>query len=491
MNKSVLSIAVGNLGSKVIAFARELLFAAWFGTSDTAAAFRIGQTAFLLPTHAIIGDTLSAGLLPLYRRLQTEDDPEGPRLLVLSAVLYALVVSAVITTGLFLFAASVARVIAPGASAEALGLAARLLRIMALATPFYVLAGLLSYLETAYGRFGAIAWRPSLLNIGAISGAALAVYFGVDIWLAGGVLAGHVLFFVWTAVQLCRLDRMLPIRPALRPLWRVFRRFAVTVLPLLGLPLAAQTNVLVERMVSSWLGTAVIPAVDYARFIAETTIQLVAIPLGVLTLSRFGGDNGTAMRTHVAATLRAMVVFTVPIGIFIGLEATGIVRLVYARGAFDARSVEITANILRWIGYAIGATTPAYYLIKALNAQLRNGEALRITVLASAANIMVNLALWQVAGPATIGIGLATYGLVMLVFALRAHSLSGEAIRLVPWLGLGVGLQGILSLALPSLLATMVASLALWLCLLQVAPPLREAAGPVLTRVPGLRRFYA
>ena len=64
-NFGAVVIFAGGLFSKIIGFAREIIFANWFGVGDVATAFRIAQSGFLLPTHSLIGETLSSGLLPL------------------------------------------------------------------------------------------------------------------------------------------------------------------------------------------------------------------------------------------------------------------------------------------------------------------------------------------------------------------------------------------------------------------------------------------
>lgn len=498
MRLGVASIVLGNIGSKGFGILREVLFAAWFGTGGAAAAFRIGQTGLLMPVHALISDSLSAGLLPLYRQMQKEDG-ERQRVLVLAASLYGLAFSAVVTTLLWLFADRVAQLIAPGASAAVLDLAGSLLRIMALATPFYVLSGMLSYLETAYGRYGAVAWRPMLLNIGSIAGAALAVWLKQDHWLATGILVSHVAFFGWTILQLRRLDRFLPEgAPPLAVLRQVSARMFAALLPLMGLPLIAQTNVLVERIVSSWLGTEIIPSVDYARFICDTTVQLIAVPLGILTMSVHGGTAGVEMRAHVAQVTRSIVVIAFPLSVFVAMNAESIVRLVFARGAFDAQSVATTSIVLAGMGAALGMTVTAYYLIKALNAQLRNREALIFMTAACAVNIVINVTLWPVLGPAVLGLAVAGHSLTLIGLSMRAlrlgHDLRPIWTWMAPALVAHVGLSFALRMTLDagsfgSLAANIAVATVLWGGMILLAPPLRAAAQPVLSRVPGLRRL--
>lgn len=498
MSRSVAAIALGSLGSKALGMGREVLFAALFGTGSVAAAYRVSQTGFLMPIHSLIGDTLGAGLLPLYRKL-ADEGPQSQRLLLLVASVAAFVFSAVTTGLLMAFADEVCRFIAPGADASTLALATRLLQIMALATPFYVFSGMLGFIEAAHGSYGAIAWRPSILNLGAIAGVLLAYWLVDDNWLAISLVASHVAFFGWTLLQLRRYGGLWPAAlPTGKAFAAMLRRFMLHVLPLIGLPLIAQANVLAEKVVSSRLGTAVIPAVDYARFISDTAVQLIAMPLGVLTMATLGGSRGEEMRAHIARVAGAVLVLSFPAGVLVASNAEALVRLLFARGAFDADSIAQTVPVLVWMGGALGMTVTSYYLIKALNAQLRNRAALAFTALAAIVNIAVNFAFWPVLGNATIGLGFAAYSTVLLLCCLTALGLLRPLVPLAITMAPALAAQGLAGWQLTRFLGSgnaalalnVVFALALWLGMAALVAPVRDAAAPVLGRIPLLRRFW-
>lgn len=499
MSRKISSIVFGNLASKLVGLLREVLFAAWFGTGQTAAGFRIAQTAYLMPAQALIGDSLSAGLLPLYRKIKAEDEYHA-KVLVLVAAVYGLVFSVVVSSLLYSFSHEIVGFMAPGVAPGAQSLAAKLLKIMGLSTPFFILGGMLSYIEAAFGRFGAIAWRPMLLNIGSISGAAAAVYTHQDHWLATLVFASHFVFFLWTLVQLRRLGGVWPRgRIPLSLMAHMSGRFLVSIVPLLGLPLAAQINTLVERMVSSHLGTAIIPSVDYARFVSDTTVQLIAMPLGVLTMSLHGGSKSDDAKRHVTDMASTIMILAFPIAGFIALNAEPIVRVVFARGAFGEESVQTTQAVLQWMGGALGMTVTGYYLIKALNAQIRNLESFAITAIACAASILVNLTLWRSLGPPTVGLAVASYSAVVFTLCLIRLSLWRDLIPLGLWICAGLAVQALAGFALPvmggmgaygNLAGNALLSGALWCGLAYWVGPVRRAASPVLLRIPLLRTLF-
>ncbi|OWK25742.1 hypothetical protein AJ87_07105 [Rhizobium yanglingense] len=170
------------------------------------------------------------------------------------------------TVAIYYYSYEFADILAPGANAIAKDIASNLLKVMALSTPFYVLSGMLSYLEAAYGKFGAIAWRPMILNIGSVAGAAMAVYLKADHWLATTLVISHIVLFLRTAFEIRGLDRLTPQGRAIwREAGKISARFLGNMVPLLGLPLIGQANLVVERIVSSWLGTHIIQASTMPR----------------------------------------------------------------------------------------------------------------------------------------------------------------------------------------------------------------------------------
>ena len=486
----VLTLTLGNLLSKGIGLLRDMFFAAWFGTGDVAAAYRIAQTAYLLPTNALIGDSLSAGLLPLYREHRQRNEDEA-RVLLFIASLYGTIFSVALATMLFAFSGTVATLVAPGASAPAHDLASRLLQIMALSLPFFILSGILSYIEAAFGKFGAIASRPMILNLGAIGGSALAVYLHQEHWLATCVVAGHVIFFIWTFYQFRKVDRLLPhFWPKPLVIVAISRRFTANILPLLALPLCAQLMILTERVTSSWLGTNVIASVDYSRSISETVVQLIAVPLGIFTMASHGGTKGVEASRHSAQIASLIMVVAFPLAAIVGSNAEALISLLFARGAFDAQSTYTSSAILVWAGGALGPTTTAYYLVKALNSQLRNTEALFFTALASATSISCNLVLWRYLGPQTLGISVAAYGVALFVQVMNAFRLFGPMAELLAWLTVGSLLQWLCSALLawvprgPHLFFNLLAAGLIWGTLLLLSKPLRVAARPLTSRLP-------
>lgn len=485
--KGAFSLFFGNLASKLSGAVREILFAALFGATDIAAAFRISQTGFYSPTHALVVETVGAGFVPNYRESLRIGGAETQALLIV-ATLCASLISGIIGIVLFAFAPEIVAVVAPGANGDARSLAELMLAICAMAVPFYVVGSFFGYLEIAHGRYAPIASRPVLLNVVSIAGALAAVVFHAPAYLAVGILVGHVGFFFWTITAAVRAGVLRFWFPRGLEVYRsAGKRFFVRAAPLVALPLLAQANVIAERIVGSFLGTAVIPCIDYARFITDTTLALFAVPLGVATMATYGGLRSSEMIDHVNKVSSHLALVAFPISAFLACNAADVVHVLFVRGAFDAVAASNTAQIVRGLGVGLGAMTVSYYLQMALNAQLRNIESVFTVCLAVAANIAINLLLWRRLGPLALGLGATAYGITQYIAGLLRLDLVPRQAKLVLCLVVGCGCYVAFYMSVPysnslplRLVVQIVGATAIWATLIYLFPPLRAVTRPAL-----------
>lgn len=406
---------VGTIFSKAAGFFREILFSAYFGTGETATAFKIAQTAYLLPVQALVGDTLSAGLLPLYNKFEFSKNHQ--KLLVLSATTYALMLSLLLSFFIFIFSKSIVMFIAPETSLGVLDLASDLLCILSLSLPFYILGGTLSFIETAYGFYSGIAIRPVLINIFSILGIILAVYFDYELFLAISILIAHIVFLLITVYKLNNIGNVILFDNIEFNVFKeVFLSFFKNMYPLLGLPIIVQVSVVCERIISSKLGAEVIPAVDYARILCETMVQLISVPLGIVMMSQFGGRRKEELIDFTKLIVKILIFIITPISLFFYQNSFYIIKLIYGRGVFDNESIILTSSVFQWMGLGLVATVISYFLIKTLNSMLENKVALFITVVGVIFSIVINYTFWDELGVDVIGISVLCYS--VLVFLL-------------------------------------------------------------------------
>ncbi|GAB7192040.1 hypothetical protein NUM3379_27490 [Kineococcus sp. NUM-3379] len=489
MRQAVQRLFWGGLAGKVLGLVREVLLATAYGTTAPAAASRIAQTGTLVPVNFLLADALAAGFLPLHATLRTSRPAQAATLFhVLRVLLWAL--SLLLAAVLWVAAPGVVPLLAPGVDARTAALSADFLRVMALGIPSYLQFALLSYLEMSHGEFRLAGVRAVGQNVGMVAGVALAWSLSRPVLLAWGFTAAYLLLHAWARGSLRRRG-LCPGRAAWvgEEVRALLGRLWVRLRPLLLLPVLLQGSVVAERVVASLLGTGTVAAVDYARFVADTGVALLAVPLGFAGLAVLAGLGEAEARARLESLLPAVLVVVVPASTVLFLNSTRVVQVLYGRGAFDAAAVATSASVLAGLAVGFWAQTVSYVLVRALNARDRNGRATRALAAGCVVVVLVDVGLYRVLGPLTLGLA-ASLGAVVTT-ALAAWEL-GVAATTARWLG-RCAPGAVLALAAGSavsgagqgwaglLLCTAVMG-AVWAAYLACVPSLRSAARGVLRR---------
>ena len=426
MRRSLLILFLGNFLSKALGLVREGLIAALFGTGQAAGAFRIAQTGTLAPVNFLTSDDVNSAFIPQYKKFREESVDKAQTFVWVLLILFG-GVAALISGTLWTFAMPWIEALAPGLDDHTHAQAVSILRVMVLGVPFYLLAALLAFLSMARNDFVQMAVRPTAQNIGVIVGAALAFILNELRYFAWGFTGSQVALCCWMLWRSGRTRALtLPTRFQWPRVAEVIRGFWLTLRPLLVLPIIFQSNFIIERMVASLIGLAVVSALDYARFVSETLVFLVSMPIAFAGLAHWSGVRQADLRQRLIKVLWLLLMVSIPVSVFMAAHAHLIVEALYARGAFDAMSVQMTGDILFGMAIGLWAQGTGYVLIKALNSQMRNRAVLAIMAAALLANVVVNVTMHSELGALTLGVGNAAYGLITLVGALTALKLWKE-----------------------------------------------------------------
>jgi peptidoglycan biosynthesis protein MviN/MurJ (putative lipid II flippase) len=416
-------LLLGGLLGKVLGVVREVLLAALLGTGAQVAAYRVSQTAALIPINLLNADLLAVGYLPQHARVVST-----PRL---AWALYDLVRTWVVLAGLLTFAVLAgfsplwAFLLAPGFDGDAAELTAAMIIVTAAAVPFYAYVSVVSYLAMARGIYRLAALRPTVQSLGLIVATLLAFATGNALWLAAGFLAAYALMAIWAAILARGLRRASPWGdPATRAekrelrgaLWRAVR-------PYLLVPLLVQGVWVAERALTSLIGVVAVAALDYARVITDTVIALVAGPLGLSVLATQSGESKA--RRHAVATdvVHILLVVGIPVSALLLAAGPFLVEAVFARGAFGPDSVATTSAFLAGLSLGLWAHLAGQVMIRFLNAESRNTRAAIAVACGAAVTIVADVLLFRPLGAFGIGLGASIGGVVQLSVAAVALGL--------------------------------------------------------------------
>lgn len=355
--------------SRVLGFAREMIFARILGAGMAADAFAL---AFLIPNlfRRLFGEgAFSSGFVPLFsQRLNGEGGMEEAKRFAEEVLAVFLPILIAITAIFMIFMPGFVWLLASGwrDDPEKFALAIELTRITFPYLIFISLVSLFSGVLNSLTRFTAAAFAPSLLNI-ALIGALLIEQRGGPATaeaMAIGVIVGGILQLAlcWGSVHRAGLKmrlrppRMTPrvmellilILPAtlgggIYYISQFFYAYFATHLPegsLVYLSFADRLNQLPLAIIGSALGVAILPTVSRA-------------------VDR--GEHKAAAHIQAQATELSMLL-TLPAAVALAVVADPIVAALFQGGRFTAEDADTTALVLS----IIVAGLPAYVLIKVL-----------------------------------------------------------------------------------------------------------------------------
>ena len=391
--------ATGTIGgltmvSRVLGFAREMIFARILGAGMAADAFAL---AFLIPNlfRRLFGEgAFSQGFVPLFSQRMKDDNEEARRFAEEVLAVFMPVLMA-ITIIFMIFMPAFVAVIAAGWTdqPDKYGLAVLLTRITMPYLVFICLVSLFSGVLNSLSRFTAAAFAPSLLNIALIAALLLVPDGGPRTAqaMAWGVVAGGILQLAlcWGSAHAAGVKLRLT-RPRLTPgvkelvililpatlgggiyyISQAFYAYFATSLPegsLVYLGFADRLNQLPLAIIGSALGTAILPALSRAVMDA---------------------DKGAAAHVQSQAIELAMLL-TLPAAVALAVTAGPIVSALFQGGRFTAEDAATTALVLS----IIVAGLPAYVLIKVLAPGFYARKDMKTPIVIAASMLVVGVSL--------------------------------------------------------------------------------------------------
>lgn len=479
MLSTVRRLFLGGMLGKVMGIFRELLAAWLFGTGMVASAYRLSQAAFLIPLHGFVSDAVNAGFTPNFT-IAYKQDSDFANQLFSSMHFVMLLISLAVGGGLIIFADLWVSLLAPGFDGATLELSISLVRILGLSMPAYALVSLYASVDLAISGGRITAARASIQSIGLIFGTVSAFIFKKPELIAVGFVLAYYFLMAWgiSIVRSAGLNFVpefkngrLKIKAALLTVWKPFK-------VLIWVPIFLQLNQIIERRAASVIDVGAVAAIDYARFISETLVILVAMPFAVAGLSHMASMSQDEFKEEALRGFKVLCLVGIPVASFFSLHSVAFVELVFMRGSFDQHSVALTGAILSAAAPGIAFQLIGYSGSRFLSGRHRNSEVLFATCLGIAANIAVNTAFSRDHGPQVLGWGMSANALLFSAILLFRTGLLKQLMRFLGFLFLGVVLYAVgshfLTSWLNSSIGVCVSSGFYWLAVVAIWRPYRH-----------------
>ncbi|MBY0508768.1 MAG: murein biosynthesis integral membrane protein MurJ, partial [Rhodospirillaceae bacterium] len=397
--------------SRITGFVREILTATYLGAGAVSDAFFV---AFQLPNlfRSLFAEgAFSAGFVPIFSQRLEKEGPARAKAFADEAFAMLTVVLLVFTIVMIIFMPAVLYIMAPGFG-EIPGQMERTTELARIAFPYLMFVSLTmlqSGVLNAMHHYAVAAAAPVLLNITLIAALLIGVSAGGDraAFLAWGVFAAGVVQFIWLAVECRRIGmRFKWVRPRFTP--------DVKLLLMRMLPVAFgagiyQINILVNKTIASLMGPGAISWINYADRINLLPVGIFGTAIGIALLPlltrqiQAGNESGAIANQNRA--IEVSLLLTLPAAAGIAMLAGPMTSVVFEHGAITPQDRVAIAAAL----FAFSFGLPAYVLNKALTPSFFGRHDTKTPVKASAAalivNIAINLALMPYLGHVGIAVG--------------------------------------------------------------------------------------
>ncbi len=414
--------------SRVAGLGREVVAASYFGTSGPASAFTL---AFLVPNlvaNLFAQAALSAAFVPVFTDL-LQQGRRREALRLASTLFWIMLIALGAITAFFILTAGVVMPLFTGPTfggaldSLTVGLSQVLFPVVLLLG----LTGLLVGILQSYEHFTIPALAPAIWNVVIIVALVLLRphFHGED-----EIYAYAIGILIATGVQLAM---------ALGALGRIDFRLQFSIdwhdprirqVFVLMLPITIGLGIVnLDQLINAAFGTLVN---DEAPRAIENAFRIYMLPQGIFsvavatvlfpTLSRMAARRDPAgMRRAVGIGMRQINLLLIPAAAFMIVLTTPIVRLVFERGAFGAKSTELVSIALFWFAFSLPFGGLNLLLTRTFFAVQRPWIPTSLAGLNMIVDIVVSLSLYKPLGVAGLIIGTVAANVVMT--ALQIHRL--------------------------------------------------------------------
>ena len=380
--KSASVVSAFTLLSRITGYAREVLFAIFFGANALTDAFNV---AFRMPNllrRLFAEGAFSQAFVPTLAATRAESGDARTRELLAHVATVLFWVLFLVSAAGVLAAPWLVWALASGLPADGEQAAIAMTRWM---MPYI---GLISFVSLAsgvlntWGKFAVSAFTPTLLNICLIATMWLGVpqmqalgYPGIYAQALGVMLGGiaQLLLQLWALKKINMLPRIGLTWQAIKTSWQHedTQRILRLMLPaVLGVSVA-QISLLINTQIASYLPPGSVSWLSYSDRLMEFPTALLGVALGVVLMPQLAAARGAHDAARYSSMidwgLRLVLLFALPFAVALLVFSRPLVETLFHYGRFSAHDAsQVTRSLM---GYGLGllglvaikVLAPAYF----------------------------------------------------------------------------------------------------------------------------------
>ena len=351
MDVTLLLLLIITLMAKIVAFIKEMVLANYYGTSMISDAYVIALTVPVL-LSTLLSTGLSSGFIPIYDKIKSTEGKEKSANFAGRVLGALIVVSLILVILYYIFDTHIITVMSMNLSNEERRLVRVFTKICIFSIGFSCATYFAVVLLQANNRITMSGVISVPLNISIIIFIFISYQFHNALFLPIGYLVGSIIQFGMVAGVLVKSG--LWVTPLFSIKDNNVKKFISSIGILLIGSSVNQMNVIIDKIVASGVMSGGVAALEYGNRIIDLvsgifiiSIVTVQFPMMVRT-----SENNLKFRECINAGIKNMIIFLVPISVYMVAFSQQIVSLIYERGAFDEKATFMTGQVV--LGYGLG-----------------------------------------------------------------------------------------------------------------------------------------
>ncbi|MEJ2745788.1 MAG: murein biosynthesis integral membrane protein MurJ, partial [bacterium] len=403
---SAILISASSLGY-ILSLFKEIMVANYFGITKAMDAFYAAITFPSLINNVLL-TTFGAVFIPLFVRYRLKDRAEAERIAAVTfnyLVLFLVLVAVILALG----APWIIRYGFHGLAGDTAGIAVHILRILCITVVLSGAIGVMVGILNAQEHFSS----PAFSNMTITAGTILCIALFVNRWgvfvLPYGLLFGLVVQLLVLAHVLKRRGYRFSLalnagHPAVKEMLSLSYVYFWAII-------AAQVNLLVDRVMASYLASGSIAALGYAE-------KLIQVPMVIFTgsiatavypffSSQVAGEKIGELKDSLAKSIRISGLIFMPLTAMLIVLAGPLVRLIFQRGAFGRDATALTSALLICYSLQLFFYTAGIIIIRVFLAFQEMAVLVKVALAGMCLNALLNVLFIRLFQPPAVGIALS------------------------------------------------------------------------------------
>lgn len=352
MKKSAAILMILTGITTIVAFARELILAYFYGASYITDAYLI---SLIIPQTlvAFLGAAIGSIYIPMYRNIEYKISIRRADEFTSNILNFLFLICTLIVLLVYTFTPYFIKIFAIGFTGQTFELAIKFTRISIIAIYFSIILNLIGNYLQVKNKFGAFGIISLPLNIIIIISILLSVKYNLYILSIGSVV-GAILQLLLILPSIKKAGFQYSFNLNKKDIY--IKKFISLSIPVILGVSVYQINTIVGQAIASQVVEGGISALSYASRVNALVFGLFAVPVATVMypmISKMSAENKIKeLKEIVSKAFISVMLLVLPATLGSMVLAEPIVRLLFGRGVFDNQDIHMTASALFF--YSLG-----------------------------------------------------------------------------------------------------------------------------------------